>query len=114
MMFNDFVTVVRAAVVRDRWDNDTFDWSGATRSVVPGVVVMPTSQIEDAVGNRVAVNTGWRLYSAPGTDVDVLPTDRVEWNGMSLEVIGEVARYPHPIRPGSVHHVEIELRKMTG
>lgn len=114
MIFADTVTVVRAKVVRDRWDNDTLDWAAATRTTVTGVLVMPTSQIEDAAGNRVALSSGWRLYSQPGTDVDLFATDRVEWRAMSLEVIGEVARWPHPLRPGAVHHVEAELRKVTG
>lgn len=114
MMFGDSVTVVRPTVTRDRWDNDVADWAAATRTVVHGVVVMPTSQIEDATGNRVAVTSGWRLFTAPGRDMDLRATDRVEWQGMSLEVLGEVARYPHPIRPGHVHHVEAQLQQVTG
>lgn len=113
-MFGDSVVVVRAPVARDRWDNDVADWAAATRTTVTRVVVIPTSQVEDAAGNRVAISSGWRLYSAPGTDVDIRATDRVEWQGMSLEVLGEVARYPHPIRPGHVHHVEAQLQQVTG
>lgn len=113
-MFLDEVTVVRAATVRDRWDNDVLDWAAATRTTVTDVAVLPTSQVEDATGNRVATSTGWRLYSKPGLDVDLFAADRVEWAGMSLEVIGEVARWPHPIRRGAVHHVEVELRRVAG
>lgn len=113
-MFGDSVVVVRAPVVRDRWDNDVADWTTATRTTVTRVVVIPTSQVEDAAGNRVAISSGWRLHSAPGVDIDLRATDRVEWQGMSLEVVGEVARYPHPIRPGHVHHVEAQLQRMTG
>lgn len=114
MIFGDSVTVVRAAVTRDRWDNDTRDWAAATRRKVDKVVVMPAVQVEDSTGNRVALSTGWRMTSAPGVDVDLLATDRVEWQGLSLEVVGEVARYPHPIRPGRVHHVEVLMQRMTG
>ncbi len=114
-MFTDTVVVVRAVVVRDRWDNDTHDWAAAARTTVTGVRVLPSSQAEDAAGTRVAVSTGWRLYSAPGVDVDIRATDRVEWAGLSLEVIGEVARWPHPLRPTpAVHHIEVELRRMEG
>lgn len=114
MMFSDVVVVVRAVTVRDRWDNDVLDWDNANRRVVTDVVVLPTMQIEDAAGVRVALSSGWRLYSRPGIDVDLLATDRVEWDGMSLEVIGDVARWPHPIRRGHIHHIEAELRKVTG
>lgn len=113
-MFHDTVTVVRAPIVRDRWDDDVPDWADATRTDVTGVVVLPTAQIEDAAGNRIAVSSGWRLFSRPGLDIDLRATDRIEWNGQSLEVIGEVARWPHPIRAADVHHVEAELRKVEG
>lgn len=114
MLYLDDVTVVRAPTVRDRWDNDVPDWAAATRTVVSGVAVQPTSQVEDATGRRVALSTGWRLFTRPGVDVDLRAADRVEWKGLSLEVIGEVARWPHPLRPGGVHHVEAELRRLEG
>lgn len=114
MKYHDTITVVRAPVIRDRWDNDTADWAAATRTVVVDVLVLPSSQIEDAAGNRIAVATGWRLYSAPGVDVDLRASDRVEWQGLSLEVIGEVGRWPHPLRPATIHHIEAELRRMEG
>lgn len=113
-MFPETVVVVRAATVRDRWDNTVQDWGAATRTSVAGVAVLPTSQVEDATGARVSVSTGWRLCSRPGSDVDLRASDRVEWAGMSLEVVGEVARWPHPLRRGAVHHVEAELRKVSG
>ncbi len=113
-MFSDTVTVVRAPVITDRWGNDIPDWGTANRVTVTDVTVLPTSQAEDATGNRVTLTTGWRLYSQPGTDPDIRAADRVEWGGMSLEVIGDVARWPHPLRRGAVHHVEAELRRMEG
>jgi hypothetical protein len=60
------------------------------------------------------VTTGWRIYTPAGVDIDVVPTDRIEWAGRVLEVIGEVARWPHPIRPASVHHCEIDVQKVSG
>lgn len=113
-MFHDTVTVVRATTGTDQYGNDTRDWATATRTTVAQVAVLPTTQVEDAAGNRIALSTGWRVFTAPGTDVDLQATDRVEWNGITLEVIGEVARWPHPIRPGAVHHVEADLRRVTG
>lgn len=113
-MFSDAVVVVRPVMGQDRYGNDVFDWGAAIRTPVTDVVVLPTSQVEDATGSRIALSTGWRLYSAPGVDIDLQATDRVEWQDMSLEVLGEVARYPHPIRPGRVHHVEAQLQRMTG
>jgi hypothetical protein len=113
-MFHDTVTVVRAAVTQDRYGNDVHDWMSATRTTVTDVAVLPTTQTEDATGARTGVVTGWRLYSKPGTEPDVRASDRVEWRGDTLEVVGEVARWPHPLRRGAVHHVELELRRVTG
>lgn len=114
MFFHDTVVIVRAAVVRDQYDNDVPDWDNATRTTVTNVAVLPTSQVEDATGNRISLATGFRLYSKIGLDIDLQPADRIEWNGVSLEVMGEIARWPHPLRPGHVHHVEAELRKQEG
>lgn len=60
------------------------------------------------------VVTGWRIYSRAGVDLDIEPTDRIEWAGRSLEVLGEVSRWPHPIRPGRVHHVEVDVQRISG
>jgi head-tail adaptor len=113
-MFHDTVTVVRPALTQDRYGNEVSDWATATRTAVADVAVLPTSQVEDATGARVSLTTGWRLYSKPGTEPDVRASDRVEWRGFTLEVVGEVARWPHPLRRGAVHHVEAELQKVAG
>jgi hypothetical protein len=114
MLYHDSGTVVRAPLVTDRYGNQVRDWDSATRFPVTDIAVLPTQQVEDATGNRTSVTTGWRLYSRPGTDVDLRATDRVEFGALSLDVIGEVARWPHPLRPRAVHHVEAELRRVTG
>jgi hypothetical protein len=44
-------------------------------------------------------------------DADILPTDRIEVYGMTLEVDGEIGRYR---TGGRVHHVEVRLKKVTG
>lgn len=112
---HETVTVVRPATRRDRYDNTVYDWDNATRAVYGNVAVLPTSQDESGVGEfRQAVTTGWRLYTRPGNDIDITPYDRVEWAGVELEVAGEVARWPHPLRRGGVHHVEVSLRRRTG
>lgn len=113
-MYHDTVVIVRAGTATDRYGNQVSDWATATRTTADQVAVLPTSQAEDAAGNRTTITTGWRLYSRPGTAPDLRATDRVEWRELSLEVIGEVARWPHPLRRGAVHHIEAELRRVTG
>lgn len=113
-MFTDTIVILRAPVTEDRYGNTVRDWSNATRTEVDGVSVQPRSATEStATEAREMVTTGWRIYTRSG-DLDVEPTDRIEHAGRTLEVIGEVARWPHPIRRGQVHHVEIDVQRWSG
>lgn len=111
-LFADTVTVLRAEYRTDKYGNPTsvLDWENATRTVVSGVSVQPDSSTE-ATGDRNTVITGWRLFTPKGRDIDLLPTDRVEFDGMTLEVDGEVGRFR---MAGRVHHVEARLRRVVG
>ncbi|GAA2022512.1 hypothetical protein WDZ16_12960 [Pseudokineococcus marinus] len=115
--YHDRVVVVRASLgepgrngVRAR------DWSAAQRSQPLAASVQPQAADEDAGGRQTTV-TSWRLFAGPATDL--LPTDRIEWDGVldettgqpaPLEVDGEVARWRHR---GVPHHVEAVLRRVT-
>lgn len=113
-MFGDTITLVRPQVTQDRYGSDVLDYAAGTRTVVTGVSVQPRTSTEANSDARDMVTTGWRIYTPAGMDLDVTPTDRIEWAGRALEVIGEVARWPHPIRPGAVHHCEIDVQKVSG
>lgn len=111
-LYADAVTVVRADYVTDKYGNPTSvrDWVNATRTTVAGVSVQPDYSTE-TTGDRNTVITGWRLFTPKGRDIDLLPTDRVEFDGMTLEVDGEVGRFRVA---GRVHHVEARLRRVVG
>jgi hypothetical protein len=115
IIFNESVTVVRAGSRVDRGGNTVPDWSpgAVTRHAVTRVSVQPNTQNEQADPTRNAIVTGWRVYTMPGTDADVLATDRIEWDGMTLEVVGEVARWKDPIG-GGIHHVEFTMQRAQG
>lgn len=53
--------------------------------------------------------TRWKLYLAPTADLRA--TDRVEWDGGSYEVEGEVER--HKAR-GLLHHYSAVLTRVVG
>lgn len=111
-LYSDAVTVVRAGYKVDKYGNETseLDWANAVRTAVTGVSVQPDASSE-ATGDRGTVVTGWRLFTPRGRDLDLLPTDRVEYDGMTLEVDGEVARFR---MAGRVHHVEARLKRVIG
>jgi hypothetical protein len=107
----DTATVVRAPYKTDKYGNTSTerDWSKAVRSPLVGVSFQPDSSTEPT-GDRPFVVTGYRLITHRGMDADILPTDRVEAYGMTLEVDGEVARFR---LGGRVHHVEVRLKRVT-
>lgn len=113
-MWTSSLTVLRAPVVLDRYKSERFDWPNAVRTLVDGVNVQPTITTESSTEPRYQTISGWRVTSRAG-DVDIRATDRVELaDGTVCEVVGEVARWPHPIRPGLVHHVEFDLQRVRG
>ncbi|MCR8576468.1 hypothetical protein [Streptomyces sp. Isolate_219] len=106
------VVVLRAPLVVDPYGNPSTerDWGNATSTPYDGVSVQPDASTE-ATGDRATIVTGWRLFTDRWVDIDLLPTDRVQYDGMTLEVDGEVARYH---RGGRTHHVEARLKRVVG
>lgn len=115
MVFHQTLTRVRAGTRLDRGGNTVADWSPekVTRLVVGRVSVQPTSQTETTAPERTAAVSGWQVISEPGTDADIRFDDRIEWDGMTLEIVGEVARYLDFLH-ASTHHIEFVMRRKTG
>jgi hypothetical protein len=107
----DEVTVVRAPLAADRYGGQTRDWTAATRTAYQGVSVQPASSTED-VRDRELLIGRYTLFTSRGFDIDLLATDRVEWGGITLQVDGDVDRWPGP--GGGVHHVEAALKQVSG
>jgi hypothetical protein len=114
-MFDQSLVRVRAGTKTDRGGNTVPDWSpGAVdRLPVDSLSIQPNVQQESAEPSRTAVVTGWRVLSEPGTDADIRADDRIEWDGMTLTVQGEIARWPDPL-DGGIHHVEFSMERSTG
>lgn len=112
----DTVTVVRAPVVKDPYDNDVFDWPNATSTPVTGCRVQPEHGSSRAGGgveyviDREAITTKWRLFGPAG--MDLLATDRVQHQGATYAVDGSVERWPSPT--GRLAHVEARLTLTEG
>lgn len=109
-LYSATVVLVRAAKVTDKYGNVTTDWAHATRTTYAGVSVQPDASTEET-GDRSAVITGWRLITPKGRDFPALPADHVEYDGMTLQVDGEVGRYR---MGGRIHHVEARLKRVMG
>jgi hypothetical protein len=115
VFFFDSVVRVRAGTRTDRGGNTVKDWTAdeVTRLEIADLNIQPTSQTEQTDATRTAVVTGWRVQSAEGTAPDITAADRIEWNGMVLEVQGEVAPWPDPLT-GAHHHTEFTMVRATG
>jgi hypothetical protein len=115
MMFNQSLVRVRAGERTDRGGNTVKDWSptAVSRLTVDQVNIQPSIQQEAVNEQRNAVVTGWHVQSAEGTNPDIRFDDRIEWDGMTLEVDGEVARWPE-LFVDAVHHIEFEMKRATG
>lgn len=103
---------VRAPLTTDEYRNKKRDWDNAARLTVSGVNVQPAGsppRSDEEITDRQTTVTQWRLSTPPGTDVDLLETDQVEWEGLTLEVDGKVGRWRIA---GRVHHVEANLREV--
>lgn len=114
LMFHQSFVRVRAPLVEDRYRNKTRDWANAERTEVTGVNIQPAGvpvRSEEDTADRQTTTTSWNLQTPEGVDLDLLETDRVEVDGMTLEVDGKVGRWPDPFGPG-VHHVEARLKEV--
>lgn len=104
----DSLTVVHAELVTDSYNNRVRDWPNATRTPVRGVVD-GTTTAENTDGQD-QTDTTYRCYLPPGTAVTA--QDRLEWEGLVLEVTGE----PIPRKgatPG-LNHIQVDGRLVSG
>lgn len=115
LMFDQLVYRMRAEEIgRDKHGQPIRDWANADEKPYEDVSMLPAGSSESSAQPGMRVVTGWALQTRAGHDMDLLPIDRIRWGDRVLEVIGEIARYPHPIKRGQVHHVEVRLQQVRG
>lgn len=105
------VTVIRAPLIANRYGGQVRDWTNAVRTDVDGVSIQPTVTTEDVRDRELLVNK-YTLFTTRGRDIDLEATDRIAWNGLTLQVDGDPNRWQAP--GGGIHHVEAALREVTG
>lgn len=110
-LYEQSVVIVRAGTTTDRYGNTKQDWGAtATRIPVDQVNVQPSGGSKEDTDDKQITVTGWLLISAPGTMPDLRETDRVEFDGLVLEVTGKVGRWPVPT---AVRHIEAQLKEAS-
>lgn len=106
MRLTDTVVRRRAPVTGGPYGNQTRDWANATSQTYPAVIG-PVSSTEDVV-NQQQTLTRWRIVLGPYADLAA--TDRIEWDGDTYEVDGDVER--HKRRGGQLHHLSAVLMRV--
>ena len=117
MAYQQRIAILRPAEVESRYSTELeLDYENLTRIPVDRPVsLQPVSSREQTEGTgRFSVVTGWALVTPVGMDLDLKSTDWVEYNGRRLAVLGDVLRWPHPMNPNGVHHVEATLEQVVG
>lgn len=104
MRLHDTVDRLRAPLVGGPYGNQTRDWANATSVTYPAEV-QPVSSTEDVVNQQQTI-TRWRLFLGPTADLEA--TDRIEWDGDTYEIDGDVERWK---RRGAPHHLEAVLMR---
>lgn len=116
MAYTATIAILRPRTVTSRYTPDTVTLDYSDPEVIPvtrKVSLQPTSSREQG-DDRFSVVSGWLLVTPTGMDLDLRDTDRVRYRDMVLSVAGEVLRWPHPINPNGVHHIEAVLQKVSG
>jgi len=103
----------RAPLVTDTYGDSVRDWANAVSLSIVGVQVQPSESTELTEVGRSPVVTHMRVISPIGTDLDLLVTDRVEWDSVEWQVEGEVAHHKRP-STGLIHHGEATLKRVKG
>lgn len=105
MNYADKVTRVRAGVTTGPYNSSVRDWENAARLVFPAAV-QPLSSSEDVVAQQ-RTETRWRVFTVPVAGFEA--TDRVEWDGGTYEVDGDVEVHK---RRGVPHHLELVIARV--
>jgi len=106
-LLNTTVTRLRPGTATDAWGNQTPDWGAADRLDIPARVQQAAAS-EDTLDRDQ--QTGQFLIFLPA-GADVAGSDRIEWAGRTLELVGP----PAPMDAyTAAHHVEARAREVVG
>jgi len=104
----DTVTRVRATTTTDSHGNEIRSWATATTSDIVGCSMQPEDGSEIILGREEVVSR-WQLFLPP--NADLLPSDRVRFEGITYEVDGSVQKWPDI---GGLGHKSCLLKLVEG
>jgi hypothetical protein len=96
--FGQTVTRLRAPLVADVYSAQSTkrDWVNAASVAIAGFAIDPGGSVEFNTVNRRQITTTPTLYFQGSASPDILASDRVTANGVTWEVVGNVADWRSP------------------
>lgn len=111
VLYEQSGVIIRPAAGADRYGNEKNDYGDAAERIpIAQINVQPSGGSREDTDDKQITVTGWLLISAPGTMPDLRETDRIEVDGLVLEVTGKVGRWPVP---AGVRHIEAQLKEVA-
>lgn len=104
--FRDQCTLLNADLVDGFGGQRVRDWDNATPTPNVACSIQPATTSEDT-DRRHTTTTAWAFYCPPGEPFD--DDTRVEWDGLTLDVDGEVGVWK---RRGRAWRLEATLKKI--
>ncbi|MEU7771227.1 hypothetical protein AB0C44_07865 [Micromonospora taraxaci] len=92
--YGETVTVLRAVLVEDEYENQVRDWENATPTPYAGCAVAQNGRDESLTGDRNVIASDLIVFMPFGADV--LATDRLEIRGRAYEVVGATFAWRSP------------------
>lgn len=106
MLLYDKVTRLRAPLVSAGYGNQERNWAAATSDTF--LVHWSAKSEQEVVGDEARTVSQVRILANP--DLDLQPTDRIVFGGVTYEVDGEIMR---SFRRGQLHHLRASLRRIA-
>jgi hypothetical protein len=107
----------RAIIVRlrpiwiiDGHGNRVPDWSQPPEPLPIGGCSVQPGATDEVLTSRDTIQDAWEVY-APRF-ADILPTDRIRWNGNDYEVLGQPAAWDSPT--GALSHLHFSMQRWEG
>ena len=100
----------RAPEIANRYGDDERNWAAAATVTIDGCALQPASTGEVTDPTRTAVTTRWNLFAPPGADL--LPSDRVDVDGVTYEIDGDPQDWSAP--GGRLDHIAAALVRVDG
>lgn len=106
MNLYDAITRLRAPLAAGPYGNQARDWS--TPASAGYLVHWSAKVVAEVVGDEAQTTIRAMIFCGP--DVDLEPTDRVVFEGVTYEIDGDIMR---SFRRGQLHHIRAYLKRIS-